>query len=102
MKGRSGVLRLEHYDDGKQKYQSHEIRIRDGMFAPSIELDIFSYNPLDITGYGSTKEEALDDFKRKFDFLMKEWQSFEKMLFETDAIENDTLEVDCLGNLLKL
>ena len=94
------MLRLEHYDDGKQKYQSHEIRIRDGKFAPSIELDIFSYNPLDITGYGSTKEEALDDFKRKFDFLIKEWQSFEKMLFETDAIENDILEVDCLGNPL--
>lgn len=69
-------------------------------FAPSIELDIFSYNPLDITGYGSTKEEALDNFKRKFDFLMKEWQLFEKMLFETDAIENDILEVDCLGNPL--
>lgn len=50
------MLRLEHYDDGKQKYQSHEISIRDGKFAPSIELDIFSYNPLDITGYGSTKE----------------------------------------------
>ena len=42
------MLRLEHYDDGKQKCQSHEIRIRDGKFAPSIELDIFSYNPLDI------------------------------------------------------
>lgn len=94
------MLRLEHYDDGKQKHQSHEIRIRDGKFAPSIELDIFSYNPLDITGYGSTKEEALDDFKRKFDFLMKEWQSFKKMLFEADVIENDILEVDCLGNSL--
>ena len=31
---------------------------------------------------------------------MKEWQSFEKMLFETDVIENDILEVDCLGNSL--
>ena len=31
---------------------------------------------------------------------MKEWQTFEKMLFETDAIENNILEVDCLGNPL--
>lgn len=60
---RKTVLRLTHYDDGKQKDQSHEIMIRDGKFAPSVELDIYSYNPLDITGYGSTKEEALDDFK---------------------------------------
>ena len=36
------MLRLEHYDDGKQKHQSHEIRVGDGKFAPSIELDIFS------------------------------------------------------------
>ena len=97
----SAMLRLEHYDDGKQKYQSHEIRIRDGKFAPSIELDIFSYNPLDITGYGSTKEEALENFKRKFDYVMKEWHAFEKMLFETDIIEDDILDVDCFGKAVK-
>ena len=43
---RSGMLRLEHYDDGKQKYQSHEIRIRDGKFAPSIENDILEVDCL--------------------------------------------------------
>ena len=40
------MLRLEHYDDGKQKYQSHEIRIRDGKFAPSIENDILEVDCL--------------------------------------------------------
>jgi hypothetical protein len=57
------LLRLSHYNDGKEKSQSHEIIIPDAYPFYNAEYDIFSLNPFDITGYGSTKEEALTNFK---------------------------------------
>lgn len=91
------MLRLDHHNDGKEKQQSHEISI--GEYRPfyNAEYDVFSHDPFDITGYGATKEEALEDFKRKFDYVMREWHTFEKMLFETSVVENDIIEVDNLG-----
>lgn len=90
------MLRLNHYDDCKEKSQSHEISIRECHFY-DVEYDIGSFNPFDIYGYGETKEEALEDFKRKFEYVMRELKTFEKMLLETDTVENDTVEVDCFG-----
>lgn len=88
------LLRLSHYNDGKEKSQSHEIVIHDAYPLYNAEYDTFSLNPFDITGYGSTKEEALENFKRKFDYAMREWRAFEKMLFETDIVEDNILDVD--------
>lgn len=95
------LLRLSHYNDGKEKSQSHEIIIPDAYSFYNAEYDVFSLNPFDITGYGSTKEEALENFKRKFDYVIREWCAFGKMLFETDVIENDIVEVDCFGKAAK-
>ena len=95
------MLRLSHYNDNKEKSQSHEIILQDNCPFYNAEYDVFSLNPFDITGYGSTKEEALENFKRKFDYVMKEWHAFEKMLFETDIIEDDILDVDCFGKAVK-
>lgn len=86
------LLRLTYYNDGKKKSQSHEVTISDINRSYNAEYDIFSINPFDITGYGATKEEALENFKRKFDYVMREWRAFEKMLFETDAIEDSILD----------
>ena len=88
------MLRLYHYNDRKEKSQSHEVNIRDPRFY-NAEYGIFSYDdPYDVIGYGETKEEALEDFKQKFKHVMNEWKAFEKMLFETDVIENDIVEPD--------
>lgn len=95
------MLRLSHYNDGKEKSQSHEIIIPDAYPFYNAEYDIFSLNPFDITGYGSTKEEALTNFKRKFDYVMREWRAFEEMLFETDVVEDNILDVDCFGKAAK-
>lgn len=95
------LLRLSHYNDGKEKSQSHEIIIPDAYPFYNAEYDIFSLNPFDITGYGSTKEEALENFKRKFTYVMREWRAFEKMLFETDVIEDSILDVDRFGKAVK-
>lgn len=95
------MLRLSHYNDNKEKSQSHEIILSDSCPFCNTKYDVFSLNPFDITGYGSTKEEALENFKRKFTYVMKEWHAFEKMLFETNIIEDDILDVDCFGKAVK-
>lgn len=71
------MINLTHCDDGKGKCQSHEISISESDFY-NPEHDVFSHNPFDITGYGATKEEAIEDFKRKFEYILAEWNAFEK------------------------
>ena len=95
------MLRLSHYNDNKEKSQLHEIILSNSCPFYNAEYDVFSLNPFDITGYGSTKEEALENFKRKFTYVMQEWHAFEKMLFETDIIEDSILDVDCFGKAVK-
>lgn len=90
------MINLTHYDDGKEKSQSHEISISETDYYNS-EYDIFSHDPFAITGYGSTKEEAMEDFKRKFEYVLAEWNAFGKLLF-CPAIQINTIEVDFSGN----
>lgn len=90
------MINLTHHDDGKGKFQSHEVSISESDFY-NPEHDVFSHNPFDITGYGSTKEEAIEDFKIKFEYVLAEWNTFEKILF-CPAIQINIVEVDCLGN----
>ena len=90
------MINLTHHDDGKGKCQSHEISISESDFYNS-EYDIFSHNPFDITGYGSTKEEAMEDFKRKFEYVLAEWNAFGKIL-SNPATQLNTIEIDYLGN----
>ena len=94
------MINLTHYDDGKEKLQSHEISISETDFYNS-EYDIFSHNPFAIIGYGSTKEEAMEDFKRKFEYVLAEWNAFGKLLF-CPAVQLNTIEVDCLGKPISL
>lgn len=89
------MINLTHHDDGKGKFQSHEVSISESDFYNS-EHDVFSHNPFDITGYGSTKEEAIEDFKRKFEYVLAEWNAFEKILC-CPAIQLNITEVDCFG-----
>ena len=93
------MVKLAHHDDGKEKRQSHSISIYSDHTAHSnlIEHGIYSMDLTELTGYGNTKEEAIQDFQEKFDYLISEWKAIEKMLFETDILTNDVLEVDCLG-----
>ena len=79
-------MKLQYYNDGKEKFQSHEISLVEDNFYNK-EYDIVSYNPFDIVGYGATKEEAIEDFKKKFVFVMTELKSFENKLLSTNDIE---------------
>lgn len=91
------MIEMTHHDDGKKKYQSHEISIRELNFYNS-EANLSTHNPFDVYGYGETKEEAIEDFKNKFKYLIKELQAFEQMLFDSDVITDNIIEVDCLGH----
>lgn len=89
------MINLTHYNDGKGNYQSHEISISEGDFY-NPKYDVFSHDFFDITGYGSTKEEAMEDFKRKFEYVLAEWNAFGRMLLNP-AVQLNTIEIDCLG-----
>ena len=94
-------MKLTHYDDGKQKHQSHEIGIMETPNFYNVDFDVISHDFFDIRGYGTTKDDTIADFKRKFEYILKEWISFGKMLFDTDIIEDDVFEVDCFGKEVK-
>lgn len=94
------MIEMTYYDDCKEKWNSHEIEIRENDFY-NAEIDIFSHNPFSITGYGATKEEAIEDFKNKFRYIMREWKSFETMLLDTDVITDNIVKVDSMGDPVK-
>ena len=91
---------MTYHNDHKEKWQSHEISIRESYFY-NAEENVWSHNPFDITGYGATKEEAIEDFKNKFRYVMKELKTFEAMLLDTDVITDNIIAVDCMGKEIK-
>lgn len=85
------VMKIAHHDDGKRKWQSHSCFLFD---------DIDKYSNFDLTsihGYGETKEEAIENLKKKLTYYFDELHALEEMLYETDVLDNDIVEVDCLG-----
>ena len=97
------MIELTHYNDHKEKWQSHEIEIREKNFSAEIDYDVWihSHNPFYITGYGATKDQAIEDFKKKFTYVMKELKAFEAMLLDTDIITDNIIEVDGMGKNIK-
>ena len=95
------MIEMTYHNDSKEKFQSHEISIREKDFF-NAEADVWSHDPFNITGYGATKEEAIEDFKNKFRYIMREWKAFEMMLFDTNVITGNIIEVDCMGKELKV
>ena len=90
------MIEMTYHNDHKEKWQSHTISIRENMFF-NAEVDVWSHNPFNVTGYGATKEEAIEDFKNKFQYVMRELNAFETMLLDTDVITDGIIEVDCVG-----
>lgn len=85
------LMKIAHYDDGKEKWQSH---------ACYLFNDASDYHEFDITniwGYGETKEEAIENLKKELEHYFSELLALEKMLYETDVLDNNIIEVNCLG-----
>ena len=94
------MVKLAHYNDGKEKRQSHEIYLKEDAFYND-EFDLFSISPFDVSGYGATKEEALKDFMRKIEYVLHEWEAFEKILFCTDILTDNMVEINYFGDEIK-
>ena len=89
------MIKLAHYDDGKCKHQSHAIDI----LGESIEdMDLIWLR--DIEAWGDTKEEALQEFKKKFNKIYCEVRYINNLL-RSDLLDNDIVEVDWRGKPIK-
>jgi hypothetical protein len=77
------MSKVLYHNDGKQKWQSHEI------YSKELEnhFDVF------LQGYGASKEEAYSEFIGKLDEYIEQLHNFRIEI----SIEN-TVNVDCLGN----
>ena len=96
------MIQLTHYNDGKEKYQSHEVSLKVPHGINSKRFNTYiEYNFSEITGYGETKEEALNDFMNKFNYMLYKWQAFANMLNDTNVVTDNMLEVDCVGHEVK-
>lgn len=90
------MIKLGYYNDGKEKWQSHEIIM--------LEDDLYNSETgghYHACGYGATKEEALNDFIREFKYSMSKLKEFEKMLDDPNAIANNIVNIDCYGKEIK-
>ena len=94
------MIKLVHYNDGKEKWQSHEIYLNEEDFYND-EFDLFSISPFDVSGYGATKEEALKDFMRKMEHVFIEWKAIKELLFNTNELTDNMVEINWWGEEVK-
>lgn len=104
---------INYNNDHKDKWQSHTIYYKysheDGNSIgtcfynsfPNTNAAIFGYGLEDVVGCRATKEEAIDNFKIALSYFMNQLKEFEKMVMAPGFIENNLVEVDCLGKPLK-
>lgn len=86
-------LKLAHYDDGKGKYQSHEVS-----FGEYCEYTKKIVSPeLSFSGYGETYDEALDDFKRQLCDIRDEISNFIELL---DKNQLQPVKIDCVNKVV--
>ena len=93
-------MEIVHYDDGKGKFQSHEIYLKEDPGFYNKDPEVFSHDLSDLRGYGETKEEALQSFGKKLEYLMSEYRLLEKKVFETASAIDNIKDVDRDGNIL--
>lgn len=84
------LMKIAHYNDGKEKWQSHACYLFN-------DADYHEFDITNIRGYGETKEEAIENLKKELEHYFNELHALEKMLYETDVLDNGVIEVDCLG-----
>lgn len=82
---------IAHHNDGKEKWESHTCYLFNDA------NDYLEFDITNIRGYGETKEEAVENLKTDLEYYFNELHALEKMLYETDVLDNDIIEVDCLG-----
>ena len=78
------AINITHFDDGKEKYQSHEVNISGDLSDIGLyEMDV------EIMGYGRDKQEAYDDASLKLKNLINLLTKVYNDLHIDDVIEVD-------------
>lgn len=96
-----------YHNDSKEKSDSYEVRfIESGDFTnsfykkhPDVSAIVCDHSLGGVIGYGSTKEEAISNYKKALEYLIEEFKAIEKLYLCTDFIDNNILEADCFGNV---
>lgn len=86
-KEKAMLMKIAHYNDGKEKWQSHTCYLFN---------DVNGYPEFDITniyGYGETKEKAIENLKEELEYYFNELHALEKMLYETDILDNEIVSL---------
>lgn len=88
------MLTLTYYNDGKEKFQSHEVSIRN-----ETEYGLEDYDFADVIGYGENYEEAYAEFKEKFKEKYEILTEFAKLIFNENDMNtiNKVVKVDYGG-----
>lgn len=87
-----------HDDDGKQKSVSWEVSLGIDLYSYEELLNMPTFNLSSITGYGATKQEAIDEFKKDFKASV---DNVMKILDEINENNFEEVMVDCFGKPLK-
>ena len=91
-------MKLAIHDDGKQKSVSWEVSLGIDLYSYEELLDMPTFDLSSITGYGATKQEAIDEFKKEFKASV---DNVMKILDEINENNFEEVMVDCMGNPLK-
>ncbi len=91
------MLELTHYNDGKRKHQSHEIRFSDQLEKIFNNGSISGHDLGSIVGYGETKEEAIENFQEILNWYFREIAAI-KDLWDSGFYERNIVEVDYKGD----
>ena len=84
------LMKIAHHNDGKEKWELHTCYLFNDA------NDCHDFDITNIHGYGETKEEAVDNLRKELEYYFNELHALEKMLYETDVLDNDIVEVDCI------
>ena len=78
------AINITHFDDGKERYQSHEVNISGDLSDIGLyEMDV------EIMGYGRDKQEAYDEASLKLKNLINRLTKVYNDLHIDDVIEVD-------------
>ena len=93
------MLTLCHYDDGKEKNESHECSFREFDKSKQWAAISLSRSITELTGYGKNKEDAIEDLREQIDRYLDEVKDFvNNMCYWTDET---IVEIDGLGNIIE-
>lgn len=88
-------MKLAIHNDGKEKSQSWQVSLGDS-YEELLYMPTFDFS--NITGYGATKQEAIDEFKKDFKASV---ENVMKIIDELNENNFEEIMVDCFGNPIK-